>query len=225
MLRSLQSDLTLALRQLRRAPGFALTAILTLALGIGVTTAVYSLVDGVLLRPLALPHPQELVVVHTEWRQPGEQPWLDDTSWPDYLDWRARNHTFSGLAAVAADARLVSRGDGSEGSIVALNRVSANYFSVLGVQPLLGRTFRADEERAGAHVAILSYGYWQRAWGGDPHVLGQKVLLSSEPYTVIGVMPQAFIEPRDQTAQVWTTMALLLEGSAPKAKVRESGIA
>ena len=225
MLRSLQCDAVLALRQMRRAPGFALTVILTLALGIGATTAVYSLIDGVLLRPLALPHPEQLVVAHTQMQEPGGQPWLDDTSWPDYLDWRARNHTFQGLAAVVGDVRLVSRGNGSEGSIVALNRASANYFDVLGVAPLLGRNFAESDERAGGHVAILSYGYWQRVYGGDRQVVGAKILLSDEPYTVIGVMPRGFVEPRAETAQVWTTMALLLEGSAPKAKIRASGIA
>ncbi len=225
MLRSLQCDLLLALRQMRRAPGFALTATLTLAMGIGTTTAVYSLVDGVLLRPLALPHPERLVVAHTEMQEPGGPPWFDDTSWPDYLDWRARNHTFSGLAAVVGDARLVSRGDGSEGSIVPLNRVSANYFDVLGVVPLLGRNFAESDERAGGHVVILSYGYWQRVYGRDRHVVGAKIRLSDEPYTVIGVMPRGFVEPRDETAQVWTTMALLLEGSAPKAKMRAAGLA
>jgi predicted permease len=225
MLRSFQSDGVLALRQLRRAPGFALTAIVTLALGIGATTAVYSLVDGVLLRPLALPHPEQLMVAHTEVQEPGGQPWRDDTSWPDYLDWRARNHTFSGLAAVDADHRLVSRNDGSGGVVTDVNRVSTNYFDVLGVQPALGRTFRADEERAGHHVALVSYGLWQRMLGGSRQVLGQTILLSDEPYTVIGVLPQGFVEPQQETAEVWSNIALLLEGSAPKGKMRQSGIA
>src|ERR1700689_1218280 len=99
MLNALVSDLRFALRQLRRSPGFAITAIVTLALGIGVTTAVYSLVDGVLLRPFPLPHLEQLMAVRTVEQDPGGGPWWHDTSWPDYLDWRARNHTVRGRGA------------------------------------------------------------------------------------------------------------------------------
>src|ERR1700727_1076700 len=98
MLQGWRTDCIFALRQLRRSRGFAITAIITLALGIGATTAVYSLVDAVLLRPLPAPHPEQLMAVHTLVKQPGEQPSWMDTSWPDFLDWRAKNHTFSGLA-------------------------------------------------------------------------------------------------------------------------------
>ena len=93
---SLRSDFHFALRQLRKSPGFAAAAVLTLALGIGATTAVYSLVDGVLLRPLPLPHPETLFAIHTRVQQPGGGPWDDDTSYPDYLNWVARNDTFTG---------------------------------------------------------------------------------------------------------------------------------
>ena len=224
MLNALGSDFFFALRQLRRSPGFAITAIVTLALGIGATTAVYSLVDGVLLRPFPLPHAEQLMAVHTVVRGPGGQPWLSDTSWPDYLDWRGRNHTFSGLAAVNTDNRLVSRANGASGAVVGMNRVSANYFDVLGVQPIMGRNFATTDEQAGYHVAILGYGFWQRVFGGDLHVVGQTVLISDESYTVIGVMPQQFIEPLDETAEVWCNIAFLLEGSMPRAKARDSGV-
>lgn len=223
MLNGLGSDFFFALRQLRRSPGFAITAMVTLALGIGVTTAVYSLVDGVLLRPFPLPYAEQLMAVHTVEQDPGGGPWWHATSWPDYLDWRARNHTFSGMAALFADDRLVSRENGSGGVVVPLNRVSENYFDVVGVRPKMGRNFVGDDEQAGNHVAILSYGFWQRLLGGDTHAVGQTILVSDEPYTVIGVMPQGFVEPREQTAQIWTSIALLLEGSAPRAKLRDPG--
>ena len=224
MLNAFGSDLVFAMRLVARAPGFAATAIVTLALGIGVTTAVYSLVDGVLLRPFLLPHPEQLMAVRTVEQDPGGGSWWHDTSWPDYLDWQAQNHTFSGMAAVNADARLMSR-EGGAGEVADLHRVSANYFDLLGVQPMMGRNFVADDEQAGHHVAILSYGFWQRVFGSDAHVVGQTILISDEPYTVIGVMPRGLVEPRDVTAQVWSNVAFLLEGSVPRAKTRDSPVA
>lgn len=225
MFLSLICDLHFGLRRLRRSPYFALTSILTLALGMGATSAVYSLVDGVLLRPFPLPRPEQLVAVHTLVREPGGQPSWSDTSWPDYLDWRARNHTFSGIAGVLGDNRLISRENGAEGAVLPIDRVSTDYFDVLGARPMMGRNFVTSDERAGYHVAIVSYGYWQRVFGGDPRVVGQIILISDEPYTVIGVMPRGFVEPRDETAEVWSNIALMLEGSTPKGKTRDSPIA
>ena len=219
MLTALGTDVLFALRQLRRAPGFAALAIATLALGIGASTAVYSLVDGVLLRPFPLPHPEQLVAAHTVVQTPSGPSW-SDTSWPDLHDWQQRNHTLTGLAGVFADVRLVSRADGTGGASVRLNRVSSNYFDVLGVQPIMGRSLSAADEQAGRRVAIVSYGFWQRVFGGDPHVLGRSFLVSDEPCVVIGVMPRGFIEPREETADIWTGIAFLLEGSEPVAKLR-----
>ena len=120
MLASLRSDLNFALRQFCKSPGSGLTAILTLALGIGTTTAIYSLIDGVLLKPLPLPHPKQLVSVYSEETHPGQAPTQSGTSYPNYLDWRDRNHTFSQLAAYIGDARLVSRQNGADGAIFAV---------------------------------------------------------------------------------------------------------
>ena len=133
MLASLRSDFYFALRQLRKSPGFALTAILTLALGIGTTTAIYSLIDGVLLKPLPLPHPEELLSAYTEESHPGQSPTPGGTSYPNYLDWRDHNHTFSLLAAYIGDARLISRANRADGTILGVSHVSANYFDTLGV--------------------------------------------------------------------------------------------
>src|SRR5215470_4002942 len=225
MFRSLQSDLIVALRQLRRAPGFAITVIATLALGIGVTTAVYSLVDGVLLRPFPLPHPEQLMALFTVSREPAGNIDWHSTSWPDLRDWQTHSHTFAGLAGVFPDYRLVSREDGGGGAVIPVNRVSTNYFDVLEVQPAMGRGFADWDEQAGHHVAILSYGFWQRVVGGDPHIAGRTIRISDEPYTVIGVMPQGFVEPRDETAEVWTSVALYMEGATPPAKIRDDAMA
>ena len=212
MLVSLRSDFHFALRQLRKSPGFAAAAVLTLALGIGATTAVYSLVDGVLLRPLPLPHPENLVAVHTQVQQPGGGPWDDDSSYPDYLDWVARNHTFTGLAAVDVSNRLVSLPNGSIGEVLPVNIVSANYFNVLGVQPIAGRNFASDEDQPGRRVAIIGYDYWQRVFALNPNALGSTILVSDRPYTIVGVMPKGFIDPRSaEIAEVWTSFAYHVE--------------
>jgi len=228
MLASLRSDLYFALRQLRKSPGFAVAAILTLALGIGTTTAIYSLIDGVLLKPFPLPHPEQLVAVHSEEIHSGQEPSQTGTSYPNYLDWRSRNRTFSQLAALVGDAHLVSLPNGSDGAVIPASRVSYNYFNTLGVPPILGRNFTADEDQPGHHVAIISYGLWQRLFAKDPHAVGVTILISDVPYTIIGVMPKGFIEPRAdyfRGAQVWASFAPSLEGSAPPGKDRSAGIA
>ncbi len=224
MLTALGADFVFALRQLRHSPGFAITAIVTLSLGIAASTAVYSLVDGVLLRPFPLPHPEQLVAVHTGTRGPGSGLW-GRTSWPDLRDWQERDHTFSGLTGVFRDVRLVSRARGARGESIRVNRVSQNYFDVLRVQPMMGRSLTAADEQAGRRIAIISYGFWQRVLGGDPHVIGETFLISDESYTVIGVMPRGFVEPWDETADVWTGIAFLLEGSQPVAEKRDSATA
>jgi predicted permease len=228
MLASLRSDLSFALRQLRNSPGFAFTAILTLALGIGTTTAIYSLVDGVLLKPLALPHPEQLVAVYTEHTYSGQSPWSDETSYPNYLDWRGRSHSFSQLAAYIGDSRLVSRTNGTDGAVLPVTHVSANYFDTLGVQPVLGRNFTPEDDQPGRHVAILSYEFRQNFFAADPNAVDATLLISDVPYTVIGVMPKGFVEPRAdyfRGAQLWTSLAPVLEGSAPHSKHRDDPIA
>ena len=226
MFASLLSDFRFAVRQLRHSPGFACTAVLTLALGIGTTTAIYSLIHGVLLKPLPLPHPEQLVTAYTLENQPGHPPDWQETSYPNYLDWRSRTHdVFSELAAINTGPRLVSRTNGSHGQIRYVARVSANYFDTLGILPVFGRNFAFDEDQPGRHVAIISYGYWQQVFGGDPHALGATILISDEAYTIIGVMPKGFIPPAQNETNIWTSFALYLEGSAPRAKDRGMGVA
>jgi putative ABC transport system permease protein len=226
MLASLPSDLYFALRQLRKSPGFAFTAILTLALGIGTTTAIYSLIDGVLLKPLPLPHPEQLVAAYTEETRPGQTPDHIPTSYRNYLDWRDRNRTFTQLAAYAGDARLVSRTNGMEGAVLPICRITANYFDALGVQPILGRNFTPADDQPGHHVVILSYGLWERLLASDRNVLGTTILVSDQPFTIVGVMPKGFTEPRgDNQADLWTSFAPFLDGSAPRGKERDNGFA
>ena len=224
LLSSLSGDLRFVLRQLRRSKSFAALVLVTLSLGIGLTTAVYSLVDGCLLRPFPLPQPEQLVAVHTVVRDASGQFGWTNTSWPDLRDWQTHNHTFRGLAGIVPDERLVS-GAGAVGTVIPVNRVSTNYFDVLGARPLIGRDFVASDERAGNHVAIVSFGLWQRIFDGDQKVVGQTILISNETYTVIGVMPRGFVEPRNETAEVWTSIGFLLEGSLPRATVRSDSIA
>ena len=151
-----------------------------------------------------------------------------DTSYPNYLDWRDHNHTFSQLAAYIGDARLISRANRADGTILGVSHVSANYFDTLGVVPILGRNFTIDEDQAGHHVVIISYGFWQSFFATDRNVPGTTILISDVPYTIIGVMPKGFIEPRAdyfRGAQLWTSFSPSLEGSAPPGKNRNAGIA
>src|SRR5271170_4029895 len=226
LLASLRSDFHFALRQLRKSPGFAVAAVLTLALGIGATTAVYSLVDGVLLRPLPLPHPENLFAIHTQVQQPGGGPWDSDTSYPDYLDWVARNHTFSGLAAVDISSRLINLPNGVDGAVLPMNFVTANYFDVLGVQPVAGRNFAPDEDQPGRRVAIIGYDYWQRVFGLDPKAIGSTIYVSDRAYIIVGVMPKGFIDPSGLYGmpQVWTSFSYHLDAN-PDGKDRRDGIA
>jgi hypothetical protein len=109
---------------------------------------------------------------------------------------------------------LLRRPGGSDGQILDIARISPTYFDVLGVRPMLGRTFLPDEDQAGRHVAILSYGYWQEVFAKDPEVIGAKMLISDQPYTIVGVMPQNFVEPKPHASALWTTFAMYFEGNA-----------
>src|SRR6266498_4262087 len=152
MLSTLRQDFTFALRQFRRSPAFTITVILTLALGIAATTAIFSLVDGILLRPLPFPESDRLVAVSTLEFAPGISPsnlaqanYLG-TSYPNFFDWRRENRTFSSLASYDYQTRLFSKAGGEDARVIRCGRVSSNLFSTLGVAPALGRTFTAEED-------------------------------------------------------------------------------
>jgi len=191
---TLWQDLRYALRMLRRSPGFTFVAILTLALGIGATTSIFSVLNGVLLRPLPYHQPERLVwFLETQAGLTGAP-----FSAPEFLDYQAQSHMFAQIAAVRnIGFNWTGQGDPERlrGSVV-----SSNYFSVLGVAPLLGRTFLPDDGLAGApRVAVLSHGLWQRRFGVESSVLGKSITLNEQTVTVVGVMPKEFgaSEPLD----------------------------
>ena len=183
---TLGRDLRFASRQLRRSPGFAVTAIVTLALGIAANTVVFSVLDALLLRPLHVPQPNSLFLV--EHREHGS--WYQ--SYPDYIDYRDRNKSFSGMAAYVMDDMAVGLGRSVVKSYGYF--ASGNYFDVLGIQPAAGRLFHQNDERGvnSAPYIALSYDFWQSRLNGDAKVIGTTVTLDTHPLTVIGIAPKGF---------------------------------
>lgn len=183
---NLLSDIRYALRLLLKSPGFTLIAVLTLALGIGANTAIFSVVNAVLLRPLPFSDPSRLVLVVERSKYP-----TITVSYENYLDWRDQSHSFESMEAIFG-ANMTLTGKGEPERLVA-RRVTSGFFPLLGVSPKIGRNFTSEEDRAGGTpVAILSYGLWERRFGGSESVLGQAVTLDAQPYTVIGVLPPGF---------------------------------
>ena len=194
-------DIRYALRQLRRAPGFALTVVLTLALSVGVATAVFCVIDTVILRPLPYAHPEQIVSVESHSRSGYEQP----ASWPSFKDERAQAHGFSALAAYAGYRTITL--ETPSGTPVSLDSVTStdNFFQVFGVLPMLGRTYLPGEEQNGRNtVAVLSYEVWQNYFNGDRNVLNQVIKLDGVTHTVIGVMPAGFRFPLNKRDAIYT---------------------
>ena len=191
-------DAHFALRAIRRSPAFAAAATLTLALSVGATTAVFGVVDAILIRPLPVADPDHLVSVYEVnlGRGIAESP----PSGPNYLDWRKEARSFSGLAAYRQESLTltgVSSPDVLNGA-----GVSANFFDVLGIPPTLGRTFRPGEDEAGgAHVLVLGYGMWRERFGGRADIIGRVLTIDRQPYEVVGIMPETFALPRH--VQLW----------------------
>ncbi len=196
-------DVRYSLRTLRRYPGFAAIAIITLALGIGANTAIFSIVNGVLLRPLPYAHPEQLVSAFSTFKGLGN--FLDgSTSPPDFRTLRAQNHTLSGLSAYYSWAWNLTGGENPERlqSLI----VSSDYFTTLGVEPALGRNFVRGEEQWGAHhVAIVSDSFWRSHLNADRDLSGKTLTLNGEVYNIIGVMPADFYVERP--VQLWLPMA------------------
>jgi putative ABC transport system permease protein len=192
-------DLRYAARLLARNPGFTCAAVLVLALGIGASSAIFSVVDAALLRPLPFPHPDELAVL---WEKPPGNP-VKRTyrATPlDFQDWRDQNTVFSGLAAVSGGSRTLMTRSGAE--LIPGQQVSRDFFSVLGVPPLAGRDFQAQDERSNAKVVLLSEKVWRSHFGADPGIVGRTIPLDGESYAVVGIMParaQIFFQ-----ADLWT---------------------
>src|SRR5437764_4554894 len=175
-------DARFALRMLRKSPAFTLTAIAVLALGIGATTAIFSVVHSVLLRPLAFSEPDRLVMVWE--RKPSGGTNVIQTQ--NFLDWRARNRSFSQISCIYGLSMNLS-GDGDPVQVPGM-RVSAGFFELLRTAPAIGRAFATGDEAPGApRVAVLSYGFWQRRFGGRTGVLGEKLVVEGSQTEVIGI--------------------------------------
>jgi predicted permease len=202
LLGDLWQDLRYGLRMLAKNPGFTSIAVLALALGIGANSAIFSVVNTVLLRPLPYKNPDGLVIV---WDDQAHLGFPKDTPAPaNFLDWREQNTVFAGMAATTERSFNLT-GAGEPERFDGL-RVSANLFSLLGVDPQLGRGFTAEEDKPGSRVVILSDRMWQRRFGGDPGVIGRAINLNGEAYTVVGVMPRNF-QFRAQRYQLWVPIA------------------
>jgi len=196
------SDLRFALRSLLKNPGFTALAVVTLALGIGANTAIFSFVYGMLFRPLPYPEPDRLVMIWQDYRARGGP--RDEWASPaNYIDWRAETSIFAGVA-VARGTRA-NLFDGREAVALAAARVTAEYFDVFGVRPALGRAFRDEECRPGGpNVAVISDAFWKQRFNGDGGILGRTVTINDEPHEIVGVMPPGFRPPIVRSsAQVW----------------------
>ncbi|MGH9834555.1 MAG: ABC transporter permease, partial [Blastocatellia bacterium] len=201
-MQTLWQDLRYGARMLLKKPGFTLIAVITLALGIGANTAIFSVVNAVLLQPLPYGDPDRLV-----WMWGSRNGGRASVSPPDFIDYRAQQQRFDHFGASFTVASPVNLTGGGEPERLNGRVVTANYFDALGVRPLYGRVFKTEEEQFGQHrVVVLSYGLWQRRFGADQTIVGREITLSEENCTVIGVMPPDFRPPL--AADLWLPMPL-----------------
>jgi predicted permease len=226
-MRSLLDQIRFALRQLRKSPGFAVTVLLTLALGITATTVIFSLVDAVLLEPLPYPQPDRLVSLDTleniQHENSNQLHGLvrNDTSYPNFFDWRSLNKSFQSISSYSIEGVVLGADSNGPARRVSAVQVSSDFFSTLGVSPALGRGFLRQEELPGSRVAVLSHDLWKTQFNSDPNILGKTVDLSEQKYAIVGVMPQAFDFPITTTGNsVWITFARDAEGPNPSTQQR-----
>jgi putative ABC transport system permease protein len=220
-MRAISTDIRYALRTLAKNPGFALIAVLTLALGIGVNSVIFSVISTMLLRKPPVHDPDRLMMLFS--RNVGAVGSSDEASRspvspPDFLDWRAQATAFSGIAAASSfeDEDKATLSGGSEPERVPSAQVSANYFEVLGVPPLLGRGFLPGDDTAGHdHVVVLRADLWKNRFGADPQVLGRTVKVNGDAYTVIGIMPDTFRQLWMFPEQLWVPLAFTPSQLAP----------
>ncbi|HEV2463298.1 MAG TPA: ABC transporter permease [Acidobacteriaceae bacterium] len=201
------NDLKFALRQLRKSPGFAFAVVVTLALAIGVNAAVFSMLDGFLLRRLPYPQPRSIaaLITHVEGKGRSGQFFSEEDDSHDTQDWRLVSQNVSAATAAAWEGMSegVNLKAGNEARFVHATPVTAQYFDALGIQPFLGRGF-SDEGATGARTAVISYGLWQSLFHGNRSVLGRAVDIKGEPYSVVGVLPRNTLTPTG--AELWTLM-------------------
>jgi putative ABC transport system permease protein len=215
-------DLRYGLRMLFKNPGFTFTAIVTLALGIGANTAIFSVINAVLLRPLPYEEPEQLVAVWESDTRRAEQ--RSTFSYPNFFDLRTRNSSFENASMYYTSSKALTEIETPVNLTAAV--VSSEIFSVLKSRPLIGRTFTADEEKPGELVVVLSYTVWQRQFGGDPGVIGRSIKLDDRLHTVIGVMRSGFQFPiQADPVELWVTSALdatPVDGEPPQTDNRGS---
>ena len=210
-------DLRHAFRQLIRIPGFTITAILTLALGIGANSAIYSVVNAVLRHPAGVDHPERVAIQNTSYKQLGMD--FSGVSVPDYGDVAALRSQVE-AAAIVQNTNFNTLHDGRVEHLSGA-RVSSRWFQVFGARPILGRTFTAEEDQPNAGpVAVISFGLWQSVFGGSRDAIGQTLMLDQKPYRVIGVMRRDFDWPRRN--QVWAPIALAPKEFAPDQRYNEN---
>jgi predicted permease len=212
-------DLRYGARMLRKQPGFSLIAVLTLALGIGANTAIFSVVNAVLVKPLLYPHSDLVVQI---WQtNPRANRWGEWISYPAFVDYRRQNRVFEDIGAYRTWLWNITGGDHPE--VLRGARVTSNLFSVLSVQPMLGRSFLPEEEQPGRNqVVILSYGFWQRRFGSDPALVGKTVTIDGLNHTVVGVMPPGFDLPYNVSSAVFASDAWIPPGDDPELEDRGS---
>src|SRR5262245_2056448 len=197
ILDSLRRDVKYAQRGLQRSPGFTFTVVVMLALGIGANTAIFSLVDRLLIRPLPYPESRQLVMLYESFRSTR-----NNVSMSNWLDWQRMNKSFDTLAAWNTVSETFT--GGGEPELVAGQTVSFEFFPALKIAPSLGRAFTAEEDQPGAApVVILSDRFWKRRFDGDPSIIGKKIELDSIPREVVGVMPPGFYFG-NPTTEYWT---------------------
>src|ERR1700722_5627548 len=204
LLQQLGRDLRFAVRQLRKSPGYSIVVIVTLALGVGANTTVFSVVDAVMLRPLPYAEPQQLVEVASA---DANSPVPRNVSYPDFFDWREQNHSFDHLVSYQDNSYTLT---GTTRAVhLDAEIVSWDLLQMLGIQPELGRGFVAGEEKIGSRVVLISHSLWLTQFGGDKTIVGRAIHLNGETFTVAGVMPASFRFPVDKPQNsLWTTLAV-----------------
>src|SRR5258708_13124529 len=214
-MRTLASDIRSAIRILMSARGFTIVAVVTLALGIGAPTAMFTVVNALLLRPLPFRAPEQLVALgEFDTRRQGATVPSGNFSYPDFADVRARNQSFESVAVYQANT-YTATGIGQP-LHTEVENVSANLFELLGTQPALGRTFLPEEDLPGHHVVILSEAFWRNHFNADPAAIGPSIPLAGPPFTVVGVMPRGFPFPiRAEARDIWLTFSRLAEVDEP----------
>jgi len=212
-MQTLLQDLRYGARTLLKKPGFTLIAVVTLALGIGANTAIFSVVNAVLLRPLPYAEPERLVAL---WEGNKRRPESRNSiSYPNFFDWRAQSQSFERMASYYTNNMALT--DIATPVNLRSAVVSPDLFAVLGVKPRLGRWFVAEEEKPGIRAAVINDNLWQRQFGGDPNIVGRALTLDGKQFNIVGVMPAGFQFPIEANqVEVWVTSSIDGEKTDPK---------